>query len=145
MRSDMRWLVAVVRLAIAPVLLGALFLWIAPNASERNPAAGLGLVLLAAIHLLYWRRPWPTRPARAIAAAAAMVATNAVLVHVLGLPQPLVWLYPALVIGAGLRASVAAAGVGLLALAAVVPIDLDATAAGRALGSGHWILLSVVP
>jgi two-component system sensor histidine kinase DesK len=143
MPTDMRWLEAVVRLAIAPVLLGALFLAVGPHGSERDLAASLGLVLLAAIHLLYWRRPWPVRPRRALVAAAAMVATNGVLVHLLGLPQPLLWLYPALVVGAGLRAPVAAVVVVLLAVAAVGPMDPEAALAARALGPGHWILLSV--
>jgi two-component system sensor histidine kinase DesK len=144
MGQNMRWLAAVVRLAITPVVLGALFLAVAPHGSERDLAAGLGLVLLAAIHLLYWRRPWPGRPHRAVVAAAAMVATNAALIHLLGLSQPLLWLYPALVVGAGLRAPVAAVGVGLLGVAAVLPMDLEGTLEARTLGANHFVLLSVV-
>jgi hypothetical protein len=85
----MLWLAAVVRLAVVPVFLGALFLWLEPQRSARDQAAGFGLVLLGVIHLLYWWRPWPTRPHRAVAAAAAMVATNAALIHLLDLSQPL--------------------------------------------------------
>lgn len=144
MPPTMRWLATVVKLAITPVFLGALFLWLEPQRSGRDHAAGLGLVLLGVIHLLYWWRPWPPRWHRAVAAAAAMAATNAALVHLLGLSQPLLWLYPALVVGAGLRAPVAAVGVGLLALAAVAPMDWGGALAVRALGPGHWILLSIV-
>src|SRR5919201_4714726 len=99
MPLNMRWLVVVVRLAVTPVLLGALLLWLASPPSVHNKAAGLGLLLLGTTHLLYWWRPWPPRWRRTVAAAGAMLVTNAALIHLLGLSQPLLWLYPALVIG----------------------------------------------
>lgn len=121
MPPKMVWLAAVVRLAVAPVFLGALFLWAGPQRSGGDVAAGAGLALLGAIHVLYWWRPWPGRQRRAVAAAAGMVLTNVVLLHVLDLSEPLLWLYPALVVGAGLRSPAAAAGVALMAVAAGVP------------------------
>src|SRR3989441_8553293 len=161
MVSDMRWLVVVVRLAIAPVLLGALSLWVGPQRSGSDLPASLGLVLLGVIHLLYWWRPWPARPLGTFAAAAGMVLTNAVLIYVVGLSQPLLWLYPALVVGAGLRAPAAAVSAGLLGLATLGLGRLVAAAVGvehapptgivpigvvqaPALGPEHLILLSVV-
>jgi uncharacterized membrane protein len=125
MPPKMVWLVAVVRLAIMPVFLGALLLWIEPQRSGKDIAVGAGLALLGAIHVWYWSRPWPMQQHRAVAAAAAMVVTNLILLHVLGLSQPLVWLYPALVVGAGLRPPLAAIGVGFMALAAVLPVELE--------------------
>ena len=121
MPPKMVWLAAVVRLAIAPVFLGALFLWLEPQRSGRDMAVGAGLALLSAIHVLYWSRPWPAQQRRAVTATAAMVLTNLVLLHGLDLSQPLLWLYPALVVGAGLRPRAAAVGVGLMAVPAVVP------------------------
>ena len=73
-----------------------------------------------------------------------MVLTNLVLLHVLDLSQPLVWLYPALVVGAGLQPPAAAVGVGLMALAAVLPMELEGTRQVHTLGPGHAILLAVV-
>ena len=155
MQPKMVWLVAVVRLAITPVFLGALLLWFEPQRSGRDIAVGAGLALLGALHLLYWSRPWPAQQRRAIAAVAAMVVTNLVLLHVLGLSQPLVWLYPALVVGAGLRPPLAAVGVGFMALAAVLPVEMEsmrevhARGPGQAiltvvaLGPGHAILLAI--
>jgi len=143
MPPKMVWLAAVVRLAITPVFLGALVLWVAPQRSGRDVIAGAGLVLLGAIHVLYWARPWPAPPRRAVAAAAAMVLTNLVLLHVLDLSQPLLWLYPALVVGAGLRPLAAAVGVGLMALAAGVPAEIDSMHLVSMLGPGHAILLAV--
>ncbi|MDQ2831690.1 MAG: hypothetical protein M3Y74_21915, partial [Chloroflexota bacterium] len=101
MSPKMIWLATVVRLAIVPVFLGALFLLVEPQRSVRDLAAAVGLVLLGAIHMLYWWRPWPARPHRSVAAAVSMVVTNVVLLHLLGLTQPLLWLYPALIVGAG--------------------------------------------
>jgi len=144
MPPTMNWLAIAVRLAVAPALLGALFLWLEPQRSPRALAAGLSLALVGTVHLWYWWRPWPPRWGRAIAATAVMVATNAVLTHVLGLSQPLLWLYPALVVGAGLRAAPAAAGVVLVAVAAVAPFHLEDAFSEHALGPGHWILLSIV-
>jgi two-component system sensor histidine kinase DesK len=79
-----------------------------------------------------------------------MILTNFMLVHLLGLSQPLLWLYPALIVGAGLRAPAAAIGVGLIALAAVVPLDLlndphdpGGSLVDRTLGPSHSIVLSI--
>ena len=143
MPHKMRWLIAVIRLAIAPVFLGTLFLWLQPQRSGRDVAAGAGLALLGATYVLYWSRPWPAEPRRAIAAAAAMIITNLVLLHVLGLSEPLVWLYPALVVGAGLRPLLAAGGVGCMALAAVLPVELTGMRQVHALGSGQAFLLAI--
>ena len=150
----MIWLTTVVRLAIAPVLLGALVLLVEPPPSVSDLAAAAGLLLLGAIHLLYWWRPWPSRPRSAVAAAAAMVLTNFILLYLLGLTQPLLWLYPALIVGAGLRAPAAVVGVALTALAAAAPIASEGRLAeplhpAELLGPSGWfgpshsILLSV--
>jgi two-component system sensor histidine kinase DesK len=144
MPPTMHWLTTVIRLAVVPVFLGALFFWLEPQRSARDQAAALGLVLLGAIHLLYWWRPWPPPWHRAVAAGAAMVAIIAALTHLLGLSQPLLWLYPALVVGAGLPALAAGVGVGLVAAAAVAPLHLEDALLVRALGPGHWTLLSIV-
>lgn len=150
MPPKMVWLANVVRLAIAPVFLGALALAVEPRRSVSDLAAAAGLVLLGAIHMLYWWRPWPAGPRRSVAAAAGMVLTNFVLLHLLGLAQPLLWLYPALIAGAGLRAPAAAVGVGLTALAAVVPLGLlegphvlGGPLVDRTLGPDHSIVLSI--
>lgn len=122
MPRAMVWLPTVIRVTIAPVLLGAIALLLESPQTPNNLAAAVGLVLLAAIHLLYWGRPWPARQSRAIAAAASMVVINFVLLNLLGVAEPLLWLYPALIAGAGLRVSTALIGVGLTALAAAVPL-----------------------
>lgn len=143
MPPKMVWLANVVRLAIVPAFLGALVLLVEPQRSVRDLAAAAGLLLLGAIHVLYWSRPWPAQQRRAVAAAAAMVMTNVVLIHVLDLSQPLLWLYPALVVGAGLRPAAAAVGVGLMAVAAGGHVELESTRLVRTLGPGHAILLAV--
>ncbi len=153
----MTWLARVVAFAIAPVFVGALQLLFDPLRSDRDVAVGLLLLLLCAIHVLYWRRPWPSRQGRALVAAASMVAINFVLLDVLGFmepllgfTQPLLWLYPALIFGAGLQAPVAVIGVGLIALAAAAPKLIDGVfihtppPQAESLGSGHSILLSIV-
>jgi two-component system sensor histidine kinase DesK len=140
----MLWLTNVVRLAIAPVFLGAVLLWLEEGRSWRDVGAGIGLVALTAIHLYYWRRPWPAEPRRVVVAAAAMVVTNLTVNHLLGLSQPLLWLYPALVVGAGLRAPAAAVCIGLLAAVAVFPMAAEESLFVRALGPSHWMLLSIV-
>ena len=144
MPPKMVWLVAVVRLAIAPVFLGALFLLAEPQRAGRDMAAGAGLALLGTVHLLYWSRPWPATRRRAVIATVAMVLTNLVLIHVLDLSQPLVWLYPALVVGAGLRPPAAVVAVGLMALAAVLPVEMVGTRRVHAVESGHSTLLEIV-
>lgn len=144
MPPKMVWLVTVIHLAIAPVFLGALFLLVQPQRSGRDVAAAAGLALLGLVYVLYWSRPWPMQQRRAVAAATALVMTNLVLLDVLGLSQPLLWLYPALVVGAGLRPRAAAVGVGLMALAAVLPVEMEGTRQVHALGPGHAILLADV-
>jgi two-component system sensor histidine kinase DesK len=152
MPTPMIWLATVIRVAIAPVLVGALGLLVESPRSASDLAAAAGLILLSAVHVLYWWRPWPSRPQRAVAAAASMVMINFVLLNLLGLAEPLLWLYPALIAGAGLRANAAALGVGLTALAAAAPIALagrlihpvDAVQPTDALGPSHSILLSIV-
>jgi hypothetical protein len=153
----MIWLARVVAFAITPVFVGALLLLAEPQRSISDVAAGLGLLLLCLTHVLYWWRPWPSRHCRAIVAAAVMVLTNFVLLNLVGLrqpplgfTQPLLWLYPALIVGAVLRAPMAAVGVGLTALAAAAPMALrgefvhPVDPAGP-LGPSHSILLSSKP
>src|SRR5438445_7973742 len=150
MPTTLVWLPTVIRIAIAPVLVGALFLLVQPTRSVSDVAAALGLILLGAIHVLYWWRPWPSGQRRAFAAAAGMVLINFVLLNLVRLAQPLLWLYPALIAGAGLRAPAAAVGVVLTALAAAAPLALqgmlvhpiEAVAPAEALGASHSILLS---
>ena len=152
MPTTMIWLATVIRVAIAPVLVGALGLLVESPRSASDLAAAAGLILLGAIHVLYWWRPWPSRQRRAVAAVAGMVVINFVLLNLLGLAEPLLWLYPALIAGAGLRVRAAAVGVGLTALAAAAPIALegrlihpvDAVQPTDALGPSHSILLSIV-
>jgi two-component system, NarL family, sensor histidine kinase DesK len=144
MPLPMRWLATVTGLAAAPLLVGALALWIEPQRSPRDLAAAGGLLLLGAVHVLYWCRPWPARPDRAILGAGAMVLTNAALIHALGLSQPMLWLYPALVVGAGLPAPAAPVGVALLAAMAGASMELQGTLLDRTLGPNHSVLLSVV-
>src|SRR5713226_1343549 len=118
MPTTLVWLPTAIRVAIAPVLVGALVLLVEPSRSLSDLAAAVGLVLLSAIHVLYWWRPWPSRERPAVAAAAGMVLVNFLLLNLVGLAQPLLWLYPALIAGAGLPARAAALGVVLTALAA---------------------------
>ena len=144
----MMWLPMVVRLVIAPVVLGAFLLLIESPRSIPDIGAAIGLMLLGAIHVLYWRRPWPSPQRRAVVAAAAMVLTNIVLLHLLGLTQPLVWLYPALILGAGLPLSTAALGIGLTAVAAAAPLAAPMSHEGplavRTLAPSHSVLLAIV-
>src|SRR5262249_5534980 len=101
--------------------------------------------LLGAIQLAYWWRPWPVRQRRAVVALAAMIPPIALLQQVLPAPQPLLWLYPAIVAGAGLPAPLSAAVVGVMALAAVFPLPpTDHTGAALVLGTTHTLLLSTV-
>ena len=147
MPPKMVWLVAVVRLAVAPVFLGALANWFGPQRTDRDVAAGVALAVLGVTHLLYWSGPWPARRGRAVAAAAVMVLTNVVLLHILDLSEPLLWLYPALVVGAGLPLPAAVVGVALMAVAAGLPGSGHGEIEGmhpiRLLGPGHAILLAV--
>jgi len=150
MPPTMMWLAVVIRLVIAPVFLGALFLVRAQTRLQTNLVAALGLLVLGTIHLVYWWHPWPTKQRHAVFAAAGMVLTNFVLVDLLGVSQPLLWLYPALIVGAGLRPLAAAVGVGLTALAAAAPtarqgslIEPHAVLV-EPFGPSHSILLSIV-
>jgi two-component system sensor histidine kinase DesK len=153
MPNAMTWLPTIVRVAIAPVLVGVVFLLVEPGRSARDLATAVGLAVLAAIHVLYWWRPWPGEQRRAVAATAGMVVTNFVLANLLGLAAPLLWLYPALIAGAGLRAPMAIVGVGLTALAAAAPMALEGGLIeplhpfqpfGPTFGPSHAILLSIV-
>jgi len=144
MLPKMVWLVNVVRLTIVPVFLGALVLLAEPQRSISDLAAAACLMLLGTVHVLYWWQPWPGRVQRSVAAAAAMVVMNVALLHLLGLNQPLLWLYPALIVGAGLRPPASAVGVGLMALAAGAPLELDGSHMVDAFGPNHAILLSIV-
>jgi two-component system sensor histidine kinase DesK len=153
MPKTLTWLPTIIRVAIAPVLVGVLFLLVEPGRSARDLAAALGLAVLAGVHVLYWWRPWPGRQRRAIAAAAGMVVTNFVLLNLLGLAVPLLWLYPALIAGAGFRPPMAVVGVGLTALAAAAPMALEGGLIeplhpfqpfGPTFGPTHAILLSIV-
>lgn len=146
------WLPTVIRVAIVPVLVGALVLLAESPRSLSDLSAAAGLVLLGAIHVFYWWQPWPSRPTRAVAAVSGMVATNFVLLNLLGLAEPLLWLYPALIAGAGFRAPMAVVGVGLTALAAAAPMALEGSLVHPlglfppdvVLGPSHSVLLSIV-
>jgi two-component system, NarL family, sensor histidine kinase DesK len=147
----MIWLATVIRVAIGPVLVGALFLLLESQRSPSDLATAAGLLLLGAIHIFYWWR-WPTRPRRTVAAGAGMVLINFVLLNLLGLAEPLLWLYPALIAGAGLPVRAAAIGVALTALAAAAPLALEGRLVHpvgplpptEALGPSHSVLLSIV-
>ena len=152
MPTTLVWLPTAIRVAIAPVLVGALVLLVEPDRSVSDLAAAVGLAVLGVIHVLYWWRPWPSAQRRAFAAAAGMVLLNFVLLNLIGLAQPLLWLYPALIAGAGLRAPAAAVGVVLTVLAAAAPLALQGqlvhpaqpVAPAEALGASHSVLLSIV-
>src|SRR5215510_12860149 len=125
MPSTTGWLATVVRVAIVPVFVGALVLLSEPGRSATDLAAAAGLVLLGAIHAVYWWRPLFWRARWAVVAIVSMALINFVLLDLLSVLQPLLWLYPALIAGAGLRAPFAVAGVGLTALAAGAPMALE--------------------
>src|SRR6266700_3566410 len=150
MPSNMAWLATVIRITIAPVLIGALAVLVHSPRTSTDVAAAAGLLLLGTVHIVYWWDPWRRRARQAVAALGIMVAINFVLL--LGLAEPLLWLYPALVAGAGLRAPVAVLAIGLTALAAAAPLALegglvhpiDPLHPVDALGSSHSVLLSIV-
>jgi two-component system sensor histidine kinase DesK len=152
MTLTMAWLPTVIRVAIAPVLVGVVALLLESQQRPTDLAAAGGLAVLSTIHIVYWWRPWPSRHVRAATAFVAMVAVDFVLINLLGLSEPLLWLYPALIAGAGLRAPVAALAVGLTALAAAAPLALEsqllhplgAVPPAEALGISHSVLLSIV-
>jgi two-component system sensor histidine kinase DesK len=161
--STLVWLPTVIRVAIAPVLIGAAVYLSQSARSPQDLAAGAGLLLLGAIHVIYWwhagdafesggRTDRPTRQSPAAAAVIGMAAVNLVLLDLLGLAQPLVWLYPTLIAGAGLRARWASVGIGLTAVAAAAPLAFQGQLVHPAgplppaevLGPGHSVLLSIV-
>ncbi len=150
MPSNMAWLATVIRITIAPVLIGALAVLVHSPRSSTDVAAAAGLLLLGTVHIVYWWDPWRRRARQAVAALGIMVAINSVLL--LGLAEPLLWLYPALVAGAGLRAPMAILAIGLTALAAAAPLALegglvhpiDPLHPVDALGPSHSVLLSIV-
>jgi two-component system, NarL family, sensor histidine kinase DesK len=151
MPSSTTWLAVVIRITIAPVLVGASAIAVRSQRAPSDVAAVLGLLLLSAIHLAYWWKPWQTSQVRAVAAVATTVAINFVLLNLLGVAEPLLWLYPALVAGAGLRTPVAVLAVGLTAVAAAAPLALagiphpiDPLHPADALGPSHSVLLSIV-
>jgi two-component system sensor histidine kinase DesK len=152
MPTSTGWLTIIVRIAIAPVLVGALALILRSPSGAGDLAAATGLLILAAIHCAYWWNPWQRTQGQAVAAAIGMAAVNLVLLNIVGFSEPLVWLYPALVAGAGLRTPVAVLGIALMALAAAAPLAVDGglvhpteplRPAGQ-LGPSHSVLLSIV-
>jgi two-component system sensor histidine kinase DesK len=153
MPSSMNWLTVVIRLTIAPVLFGAMALLVHSSGAANDLAAATGLLLLGLIHIIYWLDPWQRSPRQAVAALAGMLLINFALLNLLGLDEPLLWLYPALIAGAGLRAPVAAVGIGLTALAAPAPFAFQSgfvhqvqalPSTTEALSAGHSVLLSIV-
>ena len=134
------------------MLFGALALLFHSPRAASDVAAATGLLLLGLVHIVYWRDPWQRKPRQAVAALATMLVINFVLLNLLGLAEPLLWLYPALIAGAGLRAPVAVLGIGLTALAAAAPLAFDGgfvhpiepLHATEALGPSHSVLLSIV-
>jgi len=152
MPSSMTWLATVIRIAIGPVLIGALALLLHSPRASTDLTAALGLVLLAAIHSAYWWDPWQRKPQHTVAALGAMVVINFVLLNLIGLAQPLLWLYPALVAGAGLRTPAALVGIALTGFAAAAPLALEGGIVhpigpidpADALGPSHSVLLSII-
>lgn len=150
--SSLTWLTTVIRITIAPVLFGALALLFHSPRAASDLAAATGLLLLGSVHIVYWIDPWQRMPRQAVGALASMLVINFALLNLLGLAEPLLWLYPALIAGAGLRAPVAVLGIGLTALAAAAPLAFDGgfvhpiepLHATEALGPSHSVLLSIV-
>ena len=148
----MNWLAVVIRITIAPVLLGVAAVLSHSPRTTTDLGAATGLLLLAAVHSAYWWDPWRRTQSRAVATLASMAAINFVLLNLLGLAEPLLWLYPALVAGAGLRTPAAVLGIALTALAAAEPLALegglvhpiDPLHPGDALGPSHSVLLSII-
>jgi two-component system, NarL family, sensor histidine kinase DesK len=152
MASSMAWLAIVIRVVIAPVLVGAFATFLHSQYASNDVATTVGLLFLSAVHTAYWWDPWRRGQRHAAAAVAGMVVTNFLLLNLLGVPEPLLWLYPALIAGAGLRTPVAVMAIGLTALAAAAPLALegglvhpsDPLHPVEALGSSHSVLLSIV-
>ena len=152
MPSSLAWLAIIVRISIAPVLLGALAVLTHPSRAPSELGAALGLLVVGAIHAVYWWDPWRRSQRQAVAAVASMLVVNFILLDLLGLAEPLLWLYPALVAGAGLRTPVTFVAIGLTALAAAAPLAVegrlvhpsDLLPPAEALGTSHSVLLSIV-
>jgi two-component system sensor histidine kinase DesK len=152
MPSNMAWLAIVIRVVSAPVLVGEFATFIHSQHTATEVATTIGLLFLSAVHTAYWWDPWRRRQRHAAAAVAGMIVTNFVLLNLLGVPQPLLWLYPALIAGAGLNTPVAVMAIGLTALAAAAPLALegglvhpiDPLHPEEALGPSHSVLLSIV-
>jgi two-component system sensor histidine kinase DesK len=152
MPSSTKWLTIVIRITIAPVLIGALGLLLRSPRGPSDVAAATGLLLLGAVHIVYWIDPWQRRLRQAGAALGAMLVINLALLNLLGLTEPLLWLYPALIAGAGLRTPFAVLGIGLTALAAAAPLAFEAgfvhpsepLHVAETLGPSHSLLLSIV-
>jgi two-component system, NarL family, sensor histidine kinase DesK len=148
----MAWLAIVIRVVIAPVLVGAFATFIHSQHAPSDVATTIGLLFLSAVHTAYWWDPWRRGQRHAAAAVASMVVTNFVLLNLLGVPEPLLWLYPALIAGAGPNTPVAVTAIGLTALAAAAPLALegglvhpiDPLQPAEALGPSHSVLLSIV-
>jgi two-component system sensor histidine kinase DesK len=148
----MAWLAIVVRITIAPVVLGAVAALAQSPRAPDDLAAGLGLLVLAAVHILYWLEPWRRSQGQAVAAVATMIVLNLILLDLLSLSEPLLWLYPALIAGAGLRTPFAVVAIGVTSLAAAAPLALegrlihpiDPVHPVEALGPSHSVLLSIV-
>jgi two-component system sensor histidine kinase DesK len=148
----MTWFTTVIRITIAPVLLGALAILFRSPRTANDVASAIGLLLLGLVHIVYWQDPWQRRPRHALVALATMLLINFALLNLLGLSQPLLWLYPALIAGAGLRTPMAVVGIGFTALAAAAPLAFDGgfvhpvepIQATATLGASHSVLLSIV-
>jgi two-component system sensor histidine kinase DesK len=155
----MTWLTVALRVAGAPLFVGAIALGVRAEPTQVNLIAAGALLVLGVIHQAYWWQPWPlsTRPRglpapralqrRAVIALVAMIPPVAVLQHVVQLSQPLLWLYPALIAGSGLATPLSAVVVGFMALAAVlpvVPLNHPGLAQIVILGTTHTLLLAIV-
>src|SRR5258708_35983349 len=147
MPPNMTWLTIVLRLSIAPLVAGALVLGVHSVRTPTSLEARVVLLVLGGIQLVYWCRPWPIHQRRALISLGAIIPTIALLQSVLHVSQPLLWLYPAIIAGSGLAVPLSAVVVGIMALAAVVPVvpvDRAATSLVMVLGTTHTILLSIV-
>jgi len=136
----------------ASAVVGAFATFIHSQRTPTDVATTLGLLLLSAVHTAYWWDPWRRRQGQAAAAVVGMVVINFVLLNLLGVPEPLLWLYPALIAGAGLNTLLAVIAIGITSLAAAAPLALegglvhpiDPLHPAEALGPGHSVLLSIV-
>src|SRR5438876_8923097 len=95
MPSSMAWLAIVIRVAIVPVVLGSLAVLMQSQRAPTDVAAAVGLMFVSAIHTAYWWDPWRRGQIQAIVAVSGMVVINFLLLNLLGVSEPLLWLYPA--------------------------------------------------